>query len=114
MILLNSNVRMFSPPRCLFCQGGRSRLMEVVDGLRRIECSGGVRHITNNRMEVMAAIVGLETLQVQSKVKIYTASKYVQEGIGRGWARNWRASGWRIKKGKRINSDLWGRLLKLY
>ena len=56
---------------------------------------------------------GLETLPLQSKVAIYTDSKYVQEGIGRSWARNWRANDWRRRNGTRTNSDLWDRLLEL-
>jgi ribonuclease HI len=92
-------------------QGGYG--VVLVDGLRRIELSGGFRLTTNNRMELMAAIVGLEALRLQSKVTICTDSKYVQEGIGRGWARSWRANGWRKKKGTRTNSDLWDRLLEL-
>src|SRR2546421_12989680 len=90
----SASVIIFTDGACIGNPGQGGYGVVLVDGLRRIELSGGFRLTTNNRMELMAAIVGLETLQVQSKVKIYTASKYVQEGIGRGWARNWRASGW--------------------
>ena len=107
-----ASVIIFTDGACIGNPGQGGYGVVLVDGLRRIELSGGFRLTTNNRMELMAAIVGLETLQVQSKVKIYTASKYVQEGIGRGWARSWRASGWRRRKGTRTNSDLWDRVLK--
>lgn len=78
------------------------------------ELSQGYRHTTNNRMELMGVITGLEALKTRSKVKIYTDSRYVVDGIEKGWARKWKSKGWyRTKNEKAINADLWARLLEL-
>lgn len=67
---------------------------------------------TNNRMELMGVIFGLEQLKTKSKVQIYTDSKYVIDGITKGWAEKWKKKGWKRKKNiDAINSDLWDRLL---
>ena len=70
------------------------------------ELSGGARETTNNRMEMMAAIAGLEALKKKSRVKIYTDSKYLQQGVEE-WMPGWKAKGW-PKKIK--NQDLWQRI----
>ena len=103
---------MFTDEACIGNAGPGGYGVVVLQGEYRTELSGGFRVTTNNRMELMAAIAGLEPLDRMSTVRVYTDSKYVQEGISRGWARSWRASGWRKEKGKRTNSDLWDRLLK--
>lgn len=83
-------------------------------GEKRREISAGFRRTTNNRMELMAAIVGLETLRYRCSVTICTDSQYLVKGITLGWARRWRANGWRRNaQEKAINADLWGRLLDL-
>jgi len=78
------------------------------------EYSGGQADTTNNRMELMGVIVGLEALKEQCRVDIYTDSKYVVDSIVKGWAKLWRSKGW-IKADKKpaLNSDLWARLLDL-
>jgi ribonuclease HI len=75
--------------------------------------SGGFRKTTNNRMEIMAAIAGLEWLDQRCGVAIYTDSKYLENGITRGWAVKWRSNGWMDKGEVRLNWDLWSRLLVL-
>ncbi len=80
----------------------------------RKELSGGYRLTTNNRMELMAAIRGLETLNKPCDVTLYTDSRYVADSINQGWAKRWRANGWRKNKTeKALNPDLWERLLDL-
>ena len=80
----------------------------------RKELSGGYRLTTNNRMEMMAAIVGLETLTMQSNVTLYTDSRYLVDAITKGWAKKWRANGWqRNQKEAAKNPDLWQKLLDL-
>ncbi|GHV18100.1 ribonuclease H [Clostridia bacterium] len=76
------------------------------------ELSGGAKMTTNNRMELMGAIVGLETLNESCDVDLYTDSRYIVDGITKGWAKSWRANNW-IKKDKKpaLNPDLWERLL---
>lgn len=83
-------------------------------GQKRREISGGFRRTTNNRMEIMAAITGLEALRYRCRVTIYTDSQYLAESIMKGWAARWRANGWkRNAKEKAVNPDLWKRLLEL-
>ncbi len=76
------------------------------------ELSGGDRDTTNNRMELMGVIAGLEALKEPCRVTIYTDSQYVVNGITKGWAASWKANGWKKKDKKpALNSDLWDRLL---
>lgn len=78
------------------------------------ELSGGFRHTTNNRMEILAAIEGLRALKVPCKVTLYTDSQYLVNAITKGWVRRWQSKGWmRNKKEKALNVDLWLQLLPL-
>lgn len=81
-------------------------------GNREKELSGGERETTNNRMELMAAITGLEALKESCRVTLYSDSKYLIDALKLGWAAKWRANGWmRNKKDAALNPDLWERLL---
>lgn len=83
-------------------------------GEKRRELSAGFRRTTNNRMEMMAAIAGLQTLHYKCSVTLYTDSQYVADSINQGWAARWRLNGWRRnKKEKAVNTDLWAQLLDL-
>ena len=76
------------------------------------ELSGGFRRTTNNRMELLAAIAGLEALKEPCRVSLFSDSKYVVEGATKGWAKRWKARGWMRNKVERAeNPDLWERLL---
>ena len=78
----------------------------------RKEISGGEKQTTNNRMEIMGAIAALETLAMPCKVTLYSDSRYVVDGITKGWAVKWKKNNWmRTKKDPALNSDLWERLL---
>ena len=78
------------------------------------EISGGFRHTTNNRMELLACIVGLEQFDSPSAVSLYSDSRYVVDGITKGWAAKWQRSNWKKSTGeKALNIDLWKRLLIL-
>ncbi|MBR5155419.1 MAG: ribonuclease HI [Clostridia bacterium] len=78
------------------------------------ELSGGDRETTNNRMELTAAIVGLEALKEPCSVTLYSDSKYLIDAVNCGWAVRWRENGWmRTKREKAQNPDLWERLLDL-
>jgi ribonuclease HI len=80
----------------------------------RKELSGGFRSTTNNRMELWACIEGLKALKQPCEVVLYSDSKYVVNGITKGWARKWQANGWKLsKKRKAENVDLWEQLLAL-
>ena len=81
---------------------------------RRKEFSQGYRLTTNNRMELMGVIFGLERLKTESIVNVYCDSRYVVDGITKGWAKKWKSNNWfRNKKEKATNVDLWDRLLIL-
>ena len=81
---------------------------------RRRELSRGYRLTTNNRMEMLAAIVALEALKESCRVTIHTDSEYLANAVEKGWARRWKANGWRRnKKEKALNPDLWERLITL-
>ena len=77
------------------------------------ELSGGFRYTTNNRMELLAAIIALETLSQSCRVTLHSDSKYVVDAVKLGWAKRWQAHGWkRNKQGDpALNPDLWQRLL---
>jgi ribonuclease HI len=86
----------------------------ILAGESRSEIAEGFRLTTNNRMELMACIAALETLPVPADVILYSDSRYVVNGISKGWARKWRANGWmRTKTEAARNCDLWSRLLDL-
>ena len=78
------------------------------------ELSGGEINTTNNRMELTAVIEGLSALKEPCIVKLTTDSKYVADGVTKGWAESWRKNGWRkADKKPALNPDLWEKLLDL-
>lgn len=78
------------------------------------ELCGGEAETTNNRMELMAAIMGLKALKEPCIVRLVTDSKYVADGITKGWAASWRKNNWRkADKKPALNPDLWEQLLDL-
>jgi len=78
------------------------------------ELCGGEPQTTNNRMELTAAIEGLAALKERCKVTLCTDSRYLVDGIEKGWARSWKKNGWRkADKKPALNADLWDRLLTL-
>jgi ribonuclease HI len=92
--------------------GGYGAILEY--GEHRRELSGGYRRTTNNRMELLAAIKGLEALKHGCVVSLISDSAYVVNAIDKGWARSWKAKSW-VRKGSEMvpNRDLWARLLDL-
>ncbi|MEN8247570.1 MAG: ribonuclease HI [Bacteroidota bacterium] len=82
----------------------------LIFGKHRKELSQGYKITTNNRMELLAVIVGLETLtSTKYPVNIYSDSKYVVDAINKGWLRTWQKTGFKKKK----NVDLWQRFIPL-
>jgi ribonuclease HI len=83
----------------------------LIYGKHRLEKSEGFRLTTNNRMELLGVITGLEALKIPgSRVVIYTDSKYVADSVEKGWVFQWEAKGFKNKK----NPDLWKRFLRIY
>lgn len=88
--------------------GGWAALLRY--GARERELAGGEALSTNNRMELMAAIVALETLTEACEVTLHTDSQYVRQGITQ-WMPNWVRRGWKTAGGDPVkNRDLWERL----
>jgi ribonuclease HI len=88
--------------------GGWGAILRWRDQVR--ELSGGEPLTTNNRMELMAAIMALEALKRPMRVRIHTDSQYLRKGITE-WLAAWRARGWRTADKKPVkNQDLWERL----
>jgi len=78
------------------------------------ELSKGYRHTTNNRMELMAVVAALSAIKKASSIVLHSDSKYVINGITKGWAKKWKANGWKkADKSPALNPDLWDQLLKL-
>jgi len=83
----------------------------LISGKHRLEKSEGFRLTTNNRMELLAVIAGLEALKIPgSRVVIYTDSRYVADSVEKGWVFQWEAKAFKKKK----NPDLWIRFLRVY
>lgn len=89
--------------------GGWGAVLQAGGGHEK-ELWGGEPNTTNNRMELMAAIMALEALKRPCKVELHTDSKYVMQGITE-WLRGWKARGWLTADKKPVkNADLWQRL----
>ncbi|MEJ5218690.1 ribonuclease HI [Cognatishimia sp. D5M38] len=93
--------------------GGWGVLLRAMKGeevLKERELSGGAAETTNNQMELMAAIMALETLERASQVTVVTDSAYVKNGVT-GWIHGWKRNGWRTSNKKPVkNVELWQRL----
>jgi ribonuclease HI len=83
----------------------------LISGKHRLEKSEGFRLTTNNRMELLAVIIGLEALKIPgSRVVIYTDSRYVADSVEKGWVFQWESKAFKKKK----NPDLWIRFLRVF
>lgn len=86
----------------------------LIYGGHRLEMSGGERQTTNNRMELVAAIEAMSRLNQPCEVELWSDSRYLVDGLEKGWAKNWRSRGWKKKDGSpALNPELWERLLEL-
>ena len=92
--------------------GGWGAILEYMGHEK--EFSGGEENTTNNRMELTAVIEGLSKLKEPCIVELYSDSKYVIDGLQKGWAEGWKKRGW-IKSDKKpaLNPELWDQLLTL-
>ncbi|MCR5557004.1 MAG: ribonuclease HI [Butyrivibrio sp.] len=96
--------------------GGYGTILRYVDGKGEVhekELSAGYDKTTNNRMELMGAIVGLEALNRPCDVEMFSDSKYVISAFNEGWLDNWQKKGWKTAGNKPVkNVELWIRLLE--
>ncbi len=96
--------------------GGYGTILHYVDPkgeLHEREFSAGYKKTTNNRMELMAAIIGLEALTKPCEVELISDSKYVTDAFNQHWIEGWKKKGWKGSGGRMVkNIDLWQRLLK--
>ncbi len=82
----------------------------LIAGPYKKEISGGERHTTNNRMELMGVIRALELLKRPCDVTLYSDSQYIVNAVTKGWLRSWKSRGWRRKDGELKNPELWREL----
>ena len=96
--------------------GGYGAILQYVDSkgtLHEREYSKGYKRTTNNRMELMAVIVGFEALTKPCEVEVVSDSKYVTDAFNEHWIDSWKRSGWKnSQKRPVLNLDLWQRLLR--
>jgi len=103
-------VEVFTDGACLGNPGPGGWAALLRFGTREKELSGGEPETTNNRMELMAAIAGIEALKRACTVVVTTDSEYVRRGVEE-WLKRWQANGWRTSDKKPVkNRDLWERL----
>lgn len=108
------NVVIYTDGSCLKNPGKGGYGVVLMYEKHRKELSGGYRLTTNNRMEILGTIVGLQALKEKCAVTIYTDSKYVVDSIMKGWAKKWQLNGWKKNNNEKAkNPDLWQELLEL-
>ncbi len=106
-----AKVVMFTDGACSGNPGPGGWGVILVSGTHSKELTGGEATTTNNRMELMAAISGLEALKKPALVEIHTDSMYLRDGITK-WVHGWKRNGWRTADKKPVkNVELWQRLL---
>lgn len=92
--------------------GGWGVILKYKDIIK--ELSGGCKNTTNNRMEMLAVIKGLEALKRPCQVTLYSDSKYIVDAMNKGWVGGWLQRGWMRSNGQPAkNIDLWERILQL-
>lgn len=105
-------IEIYTDGSCLGNPGPGGYGVVMVFNQHRKELAKGYAQTTNNRMELLAAIVGLESLTEACHVTLTTDSQYVKQGINQ-WIHNWRKNGWKTSAKKPVkNVDLWLRLDK--
>lgn len=108
-----TQVTIYTDGACIGNPGPGGFAAVLICGEHRREVSGGFRHTTNNRMELMAAIAALQALKRPCAVTLYSDARYVVDGVMTGTMRRWRGLGWRRGGDAVPNADLWEQLLAL-
>ena len=108
------NVDIYTDGSCKINPGPGGWAAILVYGSAEREICGGEADTTNNRMELKAVINALKMLKEPCSVRITTDSRYVVDGIGKGWAASWKKRGWKkADKSPALNPELWDELLGL-
>ena len=111
---MKRKVNVYTDGSCLGNPGPGGYGVVLLYGSNKKEISGGYRLTTNNRMEIIAAIKGLQALKEPCEVTLYSDSQYLVNAITRHWVYKWRDNNWmRNKKEPALNVDLWKELLAL-
>lgn len=97
--------------------GGYGTIVSYLDDdknvTKEVEYTEGFKVTTNNRMELMGVIIGIESLEEPCDITIVSDSKYVIDAFNKGWISSWKINGWKTSTGKDVkNKDLWDRLLE--
>jgi len=111
--MIFKQVTIYTDGACLGNPGPGGYGIVLLYGNHRKELSAGFRLTTNNRMEILAAIIGLQALKGKCPVTLYSDSQYLVNAMQLGWAARWRDNHWlRNKRDKALNPDLWEQLLR--
>jgi len=108
-----NHVVIYTDGGCLGNPGPGGYGVVMLQGKNRREFSRGFRLTTNNRMEILACIVGLRALKEPSAVTLYSDSQYVINSMSKGWARRWKKNNWKRGDEDVRNPDLWQQMLDL-
>ncbi|MGC6488040.1 MAG: ribonuclease HI [Planctomycetota bacterium] len=105
-------VTIYSDGACLGNPGRGGYGTVLIAGEHRRELQQGYRMTTNNRMELLGAIIGLESLKRPCSVDLYSDSTYVVNAMSKGWLAGWQQRGWRTSSKQPVkNQDLWERMV---
>lgn len=107
------HVVIYTDGACLGNPGPGGYGVVLFHGKDREEFSRGFRLTTNNRMEMLACIVGLQTLKEPCAVTLYSDSQYVINSMTKGWAKRWKKNKWKRNGEDVPNADLWDKMLDL-
>ena len=103
-------IKIYTDGSCIGNPGPGGWAAIILSGKKKNSISGNKKNTTNNQMELMAPIKALELFTKKEKIKIYTDSLYVKDGITK-WIKNWEKNDWKTSKKKQIkNIDLWKKL----
>jgi len=110
--MTSDEVTIYSDGACLGNPGRGGYGTVLLAGEHRKELQQGYRLTTNNRMELLGAIVGLESLSRPCSVALYSDSTYVVNAMSKGWLAGWQKRGWRTSSKQPVkNQDLWQRMV---
>lgn len=111
---MSEEIIIYTDGACIGNPGPGGYGVVLLSGEHRLELSGGYKLTTNNRMEMIAALKGLEALKQESIVNLYSDSQYLVDSMMKGWAKKWQQQHWmRNKKEMAKNPDIWEQLLKM-